>query len=132
MTDKRENKTALITGATGQDGSYLIDFLLSKGYRVIAMKRRTSILSTARIDHVYEALKTDCSMSGKFQLIYGNMIDSGCLHRILLKWQPDEIYNLAAQSHVRVSFITPEETAEFVGMGTLRLLEAMRNVCPPS
>ena len=119
-------KTALITGTTGQDGSYLADFLLSKGYRVIGIKRRTSIISTDRIDHIFE--NEDSVMN--FTLVYGNMNDSGCLHRILAEFQPDEIYNLAAQSHVRVSFITPEETAEFVAMGTLRLLEAYRNICP--
>ena len=119
-------KTALITGTTGQDGSYLADFLLSKGYRVIGIKRRTSLISTDRIDHIFD----DEESVMNFTLVYGNMNDSGCLHRILAEFQPDEIYNLAAQSHVRVSFITPEETAEFVAMGTLRLLEAYRNVCP--
>ena len=119
-------KTALITGITGQDGSYLADFLLNKGYRVVGIKRRTSIISTDRIDHIFD--NEDAVMN--FTLVYGNMNDSGCLHRILAEFQPDEIYNLAAQSHVRVSFITPEETAEFVAMGTLRLLEAYRNICP--
>ena len=121
-------KTAFITGVTGQDGSYLADFLLEKGYRVIGMKRRNSLISTNRIDHI---LKDEKKMKN-FSLIYGNLNDSGCMHRILLKYKPDEIYNLAAQSHVRVSFETPEETTEFVAMGTLRLLEAMRNVCPHS
>lgn len=121
-------KTAFITGVTGQDGSYLADFLLAKGYRVIGMKRRNSLISTNRIDHI---LKDEKKMKN-FSLIYGNLNDSGCMHRILLKYKPDEIYNLAAQSHVRVSFETPEETTEFVAMGTLRLLEAMRNVCPHS
>ena len=115
-------KVALITGATGQDGSYLIELLLEKDYRVVGIKRRTSIISTSRIDHMFE--------NPNFILEYGNMNDSGCLHRLLMKHKPDEIYNLAAQSHVRVSFETPEETSDFVGMGTLRLLEAMRNVCP--
>jgi len=115
-------KTALITGATGQDGSYLIELLLDKGYKVVGIKRRTSIISTTRIDHLFE--------NQNFILEYGNMNDSGCLHRLLIKHKPCEIYNLAAQSHVRVSFETPEETVDFVGMGTLRLLEAMRNVCP--
>jgi GDPmannose 4,6-dehydratase len=119
-------KTALITGTTGQDGSYLADFLLNKGYRVVGIKRRTSIISTDRIDHIFENEDTVLN----FTLVYGNMNDSGCLHRILAEFKPDEIYNLAAQSHVRVSFITPEETAEFVAMGTLRLLEAYRNICP--
>ena len=115
-------KVALITGVTGQDGSYLAELLLGKGYKVVGIKRRTSIISTSRIDHLFE--------NPNFVLEYGNMNDSGCLHRLLIKHRPDEIYNLAAQSHVRVSFDTPEETSDFVGMGTLRLLEAMRNVCP--
>ena len=115
-------KVALITGMTGQDGSYLGELLLEKGYKVVGIKRRTSIISTSRIDHLFE--------NPNFVLEYGNMNDSGCLHRLLIKHRPDEIYNLATQSHVRVSFDTPEETSDFVGMGTLRLLEAMRNVCP--
>ena len=115
-------RIALITGITGQDGSYLAELLLQKGYRVVGIKRRTSIISTSRIDHLFH--------NPRFIVEYGNMNDSGCLHRLLIKHQPDEIYNLAAQSHVRVSFDTPEETTEFVAMGTLRLLEAMRNVCP--
>ena len=119
-------KTALVTGATGQDGSYLIDLLLDKGYRVIAVKRRTSLISTDRIDHIFH----DPDKIVDFTLVYGNMIDSGNLHRLLMTYKPDEIYNLAAQSHVRVSFDTPEETAEIVGIGTLKLLEAVRNVCP--
>ena len=115
-------KTAFITGITGQDGSYLADLLLSKGYKVVGLKRRTSIISTDRVDHLFKNIN--------FSLEYGNLNDSGCLHRLLLKHKPDEIYNLAAQSHVRVSFETPEETTDFVAMGTLRLLEAMRNACP--
>ena len=119
-------KTALITGVTGQDGSYLADLLLEKGYKVVGLKRRTSIISTDRIDHILE----DEDKILNFYLQYANMTDSGCLHRALLEHKPDEIYNLAAQSHVRVSFETPEETAEIVAMGTLRLLEAARNICP--
>jgi len=119
-------KTALITGVTGQDGSYLADLLLSKGYKVVALKRRTSLISTDRIDHIFD----DEEKVLNFYLQYANMNDSGCLHRVLLEHQPDEIYNLAAQSHVRVSFETPEETTESIAMGTLRLLEAVRNVCP--
>jgi len=119
-------KTALITGVTGQDGSYLAELLLAKNYKVIGLKRRTSVIATNRIDHLLE----NDDYSSNFFLHYANMNDSGCLHRILLQHKPDEIYNLAAQSHVRVSFETPEETADFVGMGTLRLLEATRNVCP--
>lgn len=115
-------KTAFITGVTGQDGSYLAEFLLENDYKVIGVKRRTSLISTDRIDHLID--------NENFILVYGNLNDSGCLHRLLLEHKPDEIYNLAAQSHVRVSFETPEETTEFVAMGTLRLLEAYRNVCP--
>jgi GDPmannose 4,6-dehydratase len=123
-----EQKTALVTGVTGQDGSYLVDLLLKKDYRVIGVKRRTSLICTDRIDHVYnETEKAD-----NFELVYGNMIDSGNIHRLLQEYRPHEIYNLAAQSHVRVSFETPQETAEIVGMGTLKLLEAVRNVCPDS
>ncbi len=115
-------KTALITGVTGQDGSYLAELLLEKGYRVIGMKRRTSLINTDRIDHLIQ--------NKNFHLVYGNLIDTGNIYRILMKYDPEEIYNLAAQSHVRVSFETPEETAEIVAMGTLRLLEAIRNMCP--
>ena len=115
-------KTVLITGVTGQDGSYLAEFLLSKNYRVIGLKRRTSLISTGRINHLYQ--------NKNFKVVYANLNDSGALHRILKETMPDEIYNLAAQSHVRVSFETPEETSEFVALGTLRLLEAMRNMCP--
>jgi GDPmannose 4,6-dehydratase len=121
-----KQKKALVTGATGQDGSYLVDLLLDKGYEVVAVKRRTSLISTDRIDHVF----SDLEKISNFSLVYGNMIDAGNIHRLLLEHKPDEIYNLAAQSHVRVSFDTPEETAEIVGMGTLRLLEAARNICP--
>ena len=119
-------KKALITGVTGQDGSYLADLLLSKGYHVIGLKRRTSLISTDRIDHILSHPEDVLN----FTLVYGNLNDSGNLHRMLLQYQPDEIYNLAAQSHVRVSFDTPEETSEFVAMGTLRMLEAVRNCCP--
>ena len=115
-------KTAFVTGITGQDGSYLAELLLLKRYRVIAMKRRTSIISTDRVNHLMG--------NENFRMVYGNLNDSGCLHRLLIEHQPDEIYNLAAQSHVRVSFETPEETTEFVAMGTLRLLEAFKNTCP--
>lgn len=118
------NKTALITGVTGQDGSYLCEFLLEKGYKVVGLKRRTSLINTDRINHLMS--------HPNFQLVYGNMIDSGSIHRILLEHKPDEIYNLAAQSHVKVSFETPEETAEIVAMGSLKLIEAARNICPNS
>ncbi len=115
-------KTAFITGITGQDGSYLAELLLEKGYQVVGLKRRTSLISTDRIDHLID--------HPNLKLEYGNLNDSGCLHRLLLKHKPQEIYNLAAQSHVRVSFEAPEEVAEFVAMGTLRILEAARNVLP--
>ena len=124
MSEKQ--KVALVTGVTGQDGAYLADLLLKKGYRVIGLKRRTSLINTDRIDHIFES--TEDIMN--FDLVYGNMIDAGNIYRTLQDYQPDEIYNLAAQSHVRVSFDTPEETAKIVAMGTLRLLEAVRNVCP--
>jgi GDPmannose 4,6-dehydratase len=119
-------KTALITGITGQDGSYLAEMLLRKGYKGIGVKRSTSLISTDRIDNIFN----DPDLIMNFDRVYGNMNDSGCLHRLLIEHQPDEIYNLAAQSHVRVSFETPEETTEFVAMGTLRLLEAYKNICP--
>jgi GDPmannose 4,6-dehydratase len=121
-------KTALITGVTGQDGSYLAELLLNKGYRVIGMKRRTSLINTNRINHIFE----DNDKIMNFDLVYGNLNDSGAIHRLMIKYKPDEIYNLGAQSHVRVSFETPEETTEYVAMGTLRLLEATRNICPES
>ena len=124
MSEKQ--KVALVTGVTGQDGSYLVDLLLKKDYKVVGVKRRTSIIATDRIDHVMDDLESVLN----FELVYGNMIDAGNIHRILLEHKPDEIYNLAAQSHVRVSFDTPEETSKIVAMGTLRLLEAVRNVCP--
>ena len=115
-------KTALITGVTGQDGSYLAELLLSKGYKVVGIKRRTSLISTRRVDHIYG--------DKNFCLVYGSSIDPGNIHRLLIDHKPDEIYNLAAQSHVKVSFETPQETADIVAMGTLRLLEAAKNVCP--
>jgi GDPmannose 4,6-dehydratase len=119
-------KTALITGVTGQDGSYLAELLLDKGYHVVGIKRRTSLINTNRIDHIFE----DHEKIMNFDLVYGNLNDSGAMHRLLIKYKPDEIYNLGAQSHVRVSFDTPEETTEYVAMGTLKLLEATRNICP--
>jgi len=119
MTKK---KVALVTGITGQDGSYLLDLLLSKGYKVIGIKRRTSTISTDRVDHNYQ--------NQDFKMYYGSMHESSWMYRLLQKYQPDEIYNLAAQSHVRVSFDCPIETADIVANGTLRLLEAMRHCCP--
>jgi len=116
-------KKALITGVTGQDGAYLSELLLSKGYEVHGIKRRTSLFNTDRIDHLYKDLHED---NVKFMLHYGDLTDSTNLIRIIQEVQPDEIYNLAAQSHVKVSFETPEYTANSDAMGTLRLLEAIR------
>ncbi|SEO39721.1 GDP-mannose 4,6-dehydratase [Mucilaginibacter sp. AW1-7] len=116
-------KKALITGITGQDGAYLAEFLLKKGYEVHGVKRRSSLLNTDRIDHLY----TDPHEADvKFKLHYGDLTDSTNLIRLVQEVQPDEIYNLAAQSHVKVSFDTPEYTANADGIGTLRILEAVR------
>ena len=116
-------KVALITGATGQDGAYLAEFLLSKGYVVHGVKRRSSSFNTERVDH----LMHDPHEEGvSFQLHYGDVTDATNIIRIVQETQPDEIYNLAAQSHVQVSFETPEYTANADGLGTLRLLEAIR------
>tara|TARA_R110000796_G_scaffold6309_5_gene22555 strand:- start:8416 stop:9399 length:984 start_codon:yes stop_codon:yes gene_type:complete len=119
MTKK---KTALITGITGQDGSYLAELLLEKGYRVIGGKRRTSTIRTERIDHIYE--------DENFILEYFDLNDSSSMWKLLKQYEPDEIYNLAAQSHVRVSFDVPINTVDGVALGTLRLLEAMRHIVP--
>ncbi len=116
-------KVALITGITGQDGAYLAEFLLSKGYVVHGIKRRTSLINTHRIDHLYQDPHVD---DRRLILHYGDMTDSSSLARILQISQPDEIYNLAAQSHVAVSFEEPEYTANSDALGTLRLLEAIR------
>src|SRR3984957_15726869 len=117
------NRVALITGATGQDGAYLAELLLSKGYVVHGIKRRSSSFNTARVDRLYQ----DPHGAGvRFFLHYGDMTDSTNLIRIIQEVQPTEIYNLAAQSHVRVSFETPEYTANADALGTLRLLEAVR------
>jgi GDPmannose 4,6-dehydratase len=116
-------KRALITGITGQDGAYLAEFLLKKGYEVHGLKRRASSFNTARIDHLYRDLHEE---NVRFYLHYGDLTDSTNLIRIIQEIQPDEIYNLAAQSHVKVSFETPEYTANADGLGTLRLLEAIR------
>lgn len=116
-------KRALITGVTGQDGAYLAQLLLSKGYEVHGMKRRTSLFNTSRIDNIYE---DPHSTNPKFVLHFGDMTDSFSLVHIVEKVQPDEIYNLAAQSHVQVSFEEPEYTANTDGIGVLRLLEAIR------
>lgn len=116
-------KKALITGITGQDGSYLAEFLLAKGYQVHGIKRRSSLFNTARVDHIYQDPHTD---NKNFVLHYGDLSDSSNLTRILQEVQPDELYNLGAQSHVAVSFESPEYTADVDGLGTLRLLEAIR------
>ncbi len=116
-------KTALISGITGQDGAYLASFLLKKGYCVHGIKRRSSLFNTARIDDLYEDLHED---EPRFFLHYGDLTDASNLIRLIQQVQPDEIYNLAAQSHVKVSFESPEYTANSDGLGTLRLLEAIR------
>nr|HPI86470.1 GDP-mannose 4,6-dehydratase [Bacteroidales bacterium] len=116
-------KTALITGITGQDGAYLAEYLLKKGYIVHGIKRRSSLINTGRIDHLYEDPHVE---NQKFILHYGDLTDSTNLIRIIQDVQPDEIYNLGAQSHVRVSFETPEYTANSDALGALRLLEAIR------
>ena len=117
-----KQKTALITGVTGQDGSYLLDLLLEKGYRVIGIKRRTSTITTDRVDRNYK--------DPNFKMYYGSMHEASWMYRLLSKYTPDEVYNLAAQSHVRVSFDCPIETTDIVATGTLRLLEAVRQCCP--
>jgi len=116
-------KTALITGVTGQDGAYLSEFLLKKGYMVHGIKRRSSMFNTERIDHIYEDPQVE---NRHFKLHYGDLTDSMNLTRIIQETQPDEIYNLAAMSHVAVSFETPEYTGNADGLGTLRILEAVR------
>lgn len=116
-------KKALITGVTGQDGSYLAEFLLAKGYEVHGIKRRASLFNTQRVDHIYQDPHTD---NANFILHYGDLTDSSNLTRILKEVEPDEVYNLGAQSHVAVSFEVPEYTADVDAMGTLRLLEAIR------
>ena len=117
------HKSALITGATGQDGAYLAELLLSKGYVVHGIKRRSSSFNSARVDHLYH----DPHEKGvQFNLHYGDLTDATNLIRIIQETKPDEIYNLAAQSHVQVSFETPEYTANADAIGTLRLLEAIR------
>ena len=115
-------KTAIITGVTGQDGSYLAELLLEKGYRVIGAKRRTSLINTDRVDHIYD--------NPNFKMEYFDLNDTGCIYRLLNTYSPSEFYNLAAQSHVRVSFDIPEHTVDGIVMGTLRILEAIRNTLP--
>ena len=116
-------KRALITGITGQDGSYLAEFLLEKGYEVHGIKRRSSLFNTQRVDHIYQDPHVEDS---KFKLHYGDLSDTSNLTRILRDIEPDEVYNLGAQSHVAVSFESPEYTADVDAIGTLRLLEAIR------
>jgi GDPmannose 4,6-dehydratase len=120
--ERCELKTAMISGITGQDGSYLAEFLLEKGYSVVGLKRRTSMITTHRIDHIYD--------NPNFKLEYFDLNDAGCIYRLLNTYQPDEFYNLAAQSHVRVSFEVAEDTVEGIAMGTLRLLNAIKEVSP--
>ena len=123
MTQPKQQKVALITGITGQDGSYLAEFLLEKGYIVHGIKRRASLFNTQRIDHIYQDPHIE---HANFKLHYGDLSDTSNLIRIVQETQPDEIYNLGAQSHVAVSFESPEYTADVDGIGTLRLLEAIR------
>jgi len=120
--ERYELKTAMISGITGQDGSYLAEFLLEKGYNVVGLKRRTSMITTHRIDHIYD--------NPNFKLEYFDLNDAGCTYRLLNTYQPDEFYNLAAQSHVRVSFEVAEDTVEGIVMGTLRLLNAIKEISP--
>ena len=118
-----QTKKALITGITGQDGSYLTEFLLDKGYEVYGLIRRSSTFNTSRIDHLYR----DPHEKGvRLFMVYGDLNDASSLNRIIKTIKPDEIYNLGAQSHVKVSFEVPEYTAEITGLGTIRLLEAIR------
>ena len=120
---RNSKKVALITGITGQDGSYLAEFLLEKGYKVHGIKRRSSLFNTTRIDHLY---KDPHVSSSNFNLHYGDLSDSASLLRIIQQTEPDEIYNLGAQSHVKVSFESPEYTADINALGALRILEAIR------
>ena len=123
MTQPNTRKVALITGVTGQDGSYLAEFLLEKGYEVHGIKRRSSQFNTQRVDHIYQDPHID---NVRFRLHYGDLTDTSNLTRLLAEIRPDEVYNLGAQSHVAVSFEAPEYTADVDAIGTLRLLEAIR------
>lgn len=126
-------KKALITGVTGQDGSYLAEFLMEKGYEVHGIVRRSSTLNRERIDHLSEPEKKagyTGPEKGRFILHYGDLTDSSSIEKIIKKVMPDEVYNLGAQSHVRISFDIPENTSNVVALGALRLLEAIKNVCP--
>ena len=117
-----KQKKAIITGVTGQDGAYLSRLLLNKGYKVYGLKRRTSLINTDRLDNTFE--------HKNFKLMYYDLNDTGAIWKLLIDIQPDEVYNLAAQSHVRVSFDIPEHTVDGIAMGTLRILDAMKTVCP--
>jgi len=121
-TSKAEMKKALITGITGQDGSYLAENLLQKGYEVTGVRRRSSVVTTERLMQIID--------HKNFNLVYGSMNDPASFNRLFSSYEFDEVYNLAAQSHVRISFDAPEETAEVIGMGTLRLLECIRSFQP--
>jgi GDPmannose 4,6-dehydratase len=117
-------KKAIIFGVTGQDGSYLLEFLLEKGYDVVGIIRRSSVFNTGRIDHLFEIPQKQDS----FKLVYGDLNDESCIFKIINEFKPDEIYNLAAQSHVRTSFDVPIYTVETNALGTLRILEAIRAI----
>lgn len=127
-----KNKVALITGITGQDGSYLAELLLEKGYRVYGMVRRSSTFNRTLIDHLSAFYKDPENGQSRMDLFYGDLSDSASIWNILEKIKPDEIYNIGAQSHVKISFEIPEYTADIDATGVLRLLEAMRHVCPKS
>src|SRR5207302_7245864 len=122
-------KTALVTGITGQDGSYLAELLLEKGYQVHGVVRRSSTMNRGRIDHLHHAHPGEDGEE-RFVLHYGDMTDSGGLNRLMKMIKPDEVYNLAAQSHVHISFDQPEYTGQVDGLGTARLLEAIRTASP--
>jgi GDPmannose 4,6-dehydratase len=124
VNETKNMKKALITGITGQDGSYLTEFLLSKGYVVYGIIRRSSSFNTGRIDHIYQ---DPHDPNPKLRLVYGDLNDASSLNKLIRTIAPDEIYNLGAQSHVRVSFDVPEYTGEITGLGTVRLLEAIRD-----
>jgi len=119
-------KTAIITGVNGQDGSYLADLLISKGYFVVGLKRRTSLINTERVDHIY----TNEVSNSQFKMCYYDLTDGGAFTNLLVKYKVDEVYNLAAQSHVAVSFEVPEYTSDGIAGGTLKMLEAIRAVSP--
>jgi len=119
-------KTAIITGVNGQDGSYLADLLISKGYFVVGLKRRTSLINTERVDHIY----TNEVSNSQFKMCYYDLTDGGAFTNLLMKYKVDEVYNLAAQSHVAVSFEVPEYTSDGIAGGTLKMLEAIRSVSP--